>query len=110
MTNKDIYLSLNKQDEISVKKLLTNRKLEKEYTYNKDFIEIVLKNNSKDKLYNEEIVEEIANLIIDIMENKFLRKYVIKKYSFESSEEIQKIYMCALNLFKEKYFIIKKSL
>lgn len=110
MTNKDIYLSLNKQDEISVKKLLTNRKLEKEYTYNKDYIEVVLKNNSNDRIYNEEIVEEIADLIIDIMENKFLRKYVLKKYSFESSEEIHKIYMCALNLFKEKYFLIKKSL
>ena len=34
MTNKDIYLSLNRQDETSVKKLLTNHKLEKEYTYN----------------------------------------------------------------------------
>lgn len=29
MTNKDIYLSLNRQDETSVKKLLTNHKLEK---------------------------------------------------------------------------------
>ena len=44
---------------------------------------------------------EIVNLIIDIMENKLLRKYVIKKYSSDSSEEIQKIYMCALNMFKE---------
>ena len=52
-----------------------------------------------------QIVDEIVNLIIDIMENKLLRKYVIKKYSSDSSEEIQKIYMCALNMFKEKYFI-----
>ena len=37
MTNKDIYLSLNRQDETSVKKLLTNHKLEKEYTYNNDY-------------------------------------------------------------------------
>ena len=110
MTNKDIYLSLNRQDETSVKKLLTNHKLEKEYTYNNDYIEVVLKNNNKDKIHNEEIVDEIVNLIIDIMENKLLRKYVIKKYSSESSEEIQKIYMCALNMFKEKYFIIKQSL
>lgn len=43
MTNKDIYLSLNRQDETSVKKLLTNHKLEKEYTYNNDYIEVVLK-------------------------------------------------------------------
>ena len=110
MTNKDIYLSLNRQDETSVKKLLTNHKLEKEYTYNNDYIEVVLKNNNKDKIHNEEIVDEIVNLIIDIMENKLLRKYVIKKYSSDSSEEIQKIYMCALNMFKEKYFIIKQSL
>ena len=48
MTNKDIYLSLNRQDETSVKKLLTNHKLEKEYTYNNDYIEVVLKNNNKD--------------------------------------------------------------
>lgn len=111
MTNRDIYLSLNKQDEISMRKLLTNHKLEKEYIYNNDYIEIVLKNNSKDKkIHNEEIVDEIADLIIDIMKNKLLRKYVIKKYSSESSEEVQKIYMCALNMFKEKEFIIKKSL
>ena len=110
MTNKDIYLSLNRQDETSVKKLLTNHKLEKEYTYNNDYIEVVLKSNNKDKIHNEEIVDEIVNLIIDIMENKLLRKYVIKKYSSDSSEEIQKIYMCALNMFKEKYFIIKQSL
>ena len=102
MTNKDIYLSLNRQDETSVKKLLTNHKLEKEYTYNNDYIEVVLKNNNKDKIHNEEIVDEIVNLIIDIMENKLLRKYVIKKYSSESSEEIQKIYMCALNMFKDE--------
>ena len=44
------------------------------------------------------------------MENKLIRKYVIKKYSTQSSEEIQNIYMCALNIFKERYFIIKKSL
>ena len=52
MTNKDIYLSLNRQDETSVKKLLTNHKLEKEYTYNNDYIEVVLKNNNKE-LYEE---------------------------------------------------------
>ena len=51
MTNKDIYLSLNRQDETSVKKLLTNHKLEKEYTYNNDYIEVVLKNNNKDKIH-----------------------------------------------------------
>lgn len=110
MTNKDIHLSLNKQDEISVKKLLTNHKLDKEYTYNKDYIEVILKNNNKDKLHNEQITDEIVDLIIDIMENKLIRKYVIKKYSTQSSEEIQNIYMCALNIFKERYFVIKKSL
>jgi putative sporulation protein YtxC len=110
MTNKDIHLSLNKQDEISVKKLLTNHKLDKEYTYNKDYIEVILKNNNKDKLHNEQITDEIVDLIIDIMENKLIRKYVIKKYSTQSSEEIQNIYMCALNIFKERYFLIKKSL
>lgn len=110
MTNKDIHLSLNKQDEISVKKLLTNHKLDKEYTYNKDYIEVILKNNSEDKLHNEQITDEIVDLIIDIMENKLIRKYVIKKYSTQSSEEIQNIYMCALNIFKERYFVIKKSL
>lgn len=110
MTNKDIHLSLNKQDEISVKKLLTNHKLDKEYTYNRDYIEVILKNNNEDKLHNEQITDEIVDLIIDIMENKLIRKYVIKKYSTQSSEEIQNIYMCALNIFKERYFVIKKSL
>lgn len=110
MTNKDIYLSLSKQDEISVKKILTNYKLEKEYTYNNNYIEIVLKNNDRDKIHNEEVIYEITDLIIDIIENKLLRKYVIKKYNSESSEEIQKIYMYALNIFKEKEFIIKQSL
>ena len=109
MTNKDIHLSLSKQNEISVKKLLTNHKLEKEYTYKNDYIEVVLKNN-RDKIHNEEIVDEITDLIIDIIENKLLRKYIIKKYSLESSEEIQKIYICALNIFKNKEFIIKQSL
>lgn len=109
MTNKDIHLSLSKQNEISVKKLLTNHKLEKEYTYKNDYIEVVLKNN-RDKIHNEEIVDEITNLIIDIIENKLLRKYIIKKYSLESSEEIQKIYIYALNIFKNKEFIIKQSL
>ena len=104
MTNKDIHLSLSKQNEISVKKLLTNHKLEKEYTYKNDYIEVVLKNN-RDKIHNEEIVDEITDLIIDIIENKLLRKYIIKKYSLESSEEIQKI-----NIFKNKEFIIKQSL
>lgn len=109
MTNKDIHLSLSKQNEISVKKLLTNHKLEKEYTYKNDYIEVVLKNN-RDKIHNEEIVDEITDLIIDIIENKLLRKYIIKKYSLESSEDIQKIYICALNIFKNKEFIIKQSL
>lgn len=109
MTNKDIHLSLSKQNEISVKKLLTNHKLEKEYTYKNDYIEVVLKNN-RHKIHNEEIVDEITNLIIDIIENKLLRKYIIKKYSLESSEEIQKIYIYALNIFKNKEFIIKQSL
>ena len=49
MTNKDIHLSLNKQDEISIKKLLSNYKLEKEYTYNSDYIEVILKNNGENK-------------------------------------------------------------
>lgn len=109
MTNKDIHLSLSKQNEISVKKLLTNHKLEKEYTYKNDYIEVVLKNN-RHKIHNEEIVDEITDLIIDIIENKLLRKYIIKKYSLESSEEIQKIYIYALNIFKNKEFIIKQSL
>lgn len=110
MTNKDIYLSLSKQDEISIKKLLTNHKLEKEYIYNDDYIEVILKNNNRDRIHNEEIVDEISKLIIDIIENKLLKKYVIKKYSSESSEEIQNIYMFALNMFKDKEFIIKQSL
>ena len=105
MTNKDIHLSLNKQDEISVKKLLTNHKLDKEYTYNRDYIEVILKNNNEDKLHNEQITDEIVDLIIDIMESKLIRKHVIKKYSTQSSEEIQNIYMCALNIFKERYFV-----
>ena len=109
MTNKDIHLSLTKQDEISVEKLLTNLKLEKEYTYNKDYIEIVLKHKD-DKIHNEKVIDEIVHLIIDIMENKLLRRFIIKKYNAESNEEIQKIYMCALNLFKEKEPFIKKSL
>ena len=41
------------------------------FFYNKDI--------NKDKIHNEEIVDAIVNLIIDIMENKLLRKYVIKK-------------------------------
>jgi len=110
MTNKDIHLSLNKQDEISFKKLLTNDKLKKEYTYSNDYIEVVLKNNSEDRLHKEEIVDEIVDLIIDIMENKLIRKYIIKKYSAKSSEEVQNIYMYALNIFKERYFIIRRSL
>ena len=110
MTNKDIYLSLTKQDEVSIKRLLMNHKLEKEYTYNNDYIEVVLKNNENGNIHNEEIADEITDLIIDIMENKLLRKYIIKKYSGESSEEIQKVYMYALNLFKDKEFIIRQSL
>lgn len=110
MPNKDIYLSLNKQDENSVQKFLTNKKLEKEYTYNEEYIEVVLKNKDKDNMYNEEIADEITSLILDIMENKLLRKHVIKKYSDESVEEIKNIYACALNLFKEKEFIIRQSL
>ena len=92
-----------------LKSYLTNHKLEKEYTYKNDYIEVVLKNN-RHKIHNEEIVDEITDLIIDIIENKLLRKYIIKKYSLESSEEIQKIYICALNIFKNKEFIIKQSL
>lgn len=110
MTNKNIYLSLNKQDEISFKKLLTNHKLEKEYIYNNDFIEVVLKHDSKEKIHNEEIINEITELIIDIMENKLIRKYIKRKYKSDSSEEFKMIYMCALNIFKEKLFIIKQSL
>ena len=59
MTNKDIYLSLNRQDETSVKKLLTNHKLEKEYTYNNDYIEVVLKNNNKYKWIFRKIISEL---------------------------------------------------
>ena len=58
MTNKDIYLSLNRQDETSVKKLLTNHKLEKEYTYNNDYIEVVLKNNNKRFMFNNSFLKK----------------------------------------------------
>ena len=72
MTNKDIYLSLNRQDETSVKKLLTNHKLEKEYTYNNDYIEVVLKNNNKDtvlklRIYLQFVVSRLLGTGVDTL-------------------------------------------
>ena len=99
MTNKDIYLSLNRQDETSVKKLLTNHKLEKEYTYNNDYIEVVLKNNNKDKISERDIVyaleengytdSEIDSIMMDLENEQINNEHQVNKEEV-SKQEINK--------------------
>jgi putative sporulation protein YtxC len=48
-------------------------------------------------------------MILTAVDSYELRRFIIKKYNAGSNEEIQKIYMCALDIFKEKEFIIKQS-
>ena len=96
MTNKDIYLSLNRQDETSVKKLLTNHKLEKEYTYNNDYIEVVLKNNNKDKISERDIVyaleengytdSEIDSIMMDLENEQINNEHQVNKEEASKQE------------------------
>ena len=96
MTNKDIYLSLNRQDETSVKKLLTNHKLEKEYTYNNDYIEVVLKNNNKDKISERDIVyaleengytdSEIDSIMMDLENEQINNEHQANKEEASKQE------------------------
>lgn len=107
---KDIHLSVSQKDKISKKSFLNNIKFNKEIIYNDDYIDIIISSEDMNKLYHEEISEEITNLIVDITKSKFLKEYIIKEYKDTYKDDYEYIYKHALNLFNERDIIIKKSI
>lgn len=89
--------------------LLNNNKLSKELKYNDEDIEVVINIDEDDKVNIEEASEEITSLIVSIMENTLLRDYVLKHYNNISNEDKEKIYVYALNLFKDKEGVIRDT-
>lgn len=109
MARKNIRLSLLNQYSIPVIDLLNNNKLSKELKYNDEDIEVVINIEEDDEVNIEEASEEITSLIVGIMQNTLLRDYVLKHYNDISSEDKEKIYVYALNLFMDKEAIIRET-
>lgn len=110
MSRKNICLSLLKEYRMPAISFFKNNKLDKQLIYNNENMEVVLNIEEDDELHIEEASEGIASLIVSIMENTLLKEYVIKNYNNICSEDRETIYMCALDLFKEKESLIKEAL
>lgn len=110
MTEKDIHLSLPKEDQISVMKFLNNNNFEKELRYDGELIEILLRIDNKGIKDNTEIAEEITNLIIDVIKDNILKEYIYKQYSEIYTDDKEGIYLKSIELFNQKEMIIKNSI
>lgn len=89
--------------------LLNSNKLSKELKYNDEDIEVIINIDEDDKVNIEEASDEITSLILRIMQNTLLRDYVLKHYNNISDEEKEKIYVYALNLFRDKEGVIRDT-
>lgn len=89
---------------------LKNSKLDKQLIYNSEDMEVVLNIEENNELDVEEACEEIASLIVSIMESTLLKEYVFKHHIEICHEDRETIYMCALDLFREKEYLIKEAL
>jgi len=105
---KNISMTLSQQDKAYAMKFLNDKNnLNKKVKYDDEVIEIEITSNDKNIINIEDITEEIANLIINIMKNKLLKEYITKKYHDLYLNDEEKIYIHSLELFKEKELLVR---
>lgn len=102
MTGNKIHLSFLPQYKNHATEFLNNQTLKKELLCEDDIMEVVINVDMKDALYIEEICNEITDLIINIMKNKFLKDYVLETNDDTYESDKENIYMYSLNLFNKK--------
>ncbi|MEG1284726.1 MAG: putative sporulation protein YtxC [Romboutsia sp.] len=95
---------------IAARSFLQESRLEKKLVHNDDHLEIILSIDEEKPVNIKKISEEIANLIVDIMEDSLLKEYVMKNYNKNYLEYRNGIYSYSLNLLRERESEIKDSI
>lgn len=110
LTDQDIYLSLPKEDHITIMKFLNKSNLHNEIRDNGEFIEILVKVDENNSENGIKVAREITNLVIDVIKDNLLKDYIYKQYKDTYPNEENNIYLLSLELIKQKEYIIRKSI
>lgn len=110
LTDQDIYLSLPKEDHITIMKFLNKSNLHNEIRDNGEFIEILVKVDENNSENGIKVAKEITNLVIDVIKDNLLKDYIYKQYKDTYPNEENNIYLLSLELIKQKEYIIRKSI
>lgn len=109
MTQKNIKVSLPKNDVLYALKFFNSNSLIKNIKHNDKNVDIEI-TSQKNDIDIDDITNEITNLIINLMRNKLLKKYISKEYSEIYIDDEQNIYNYSVKIFKEKEVFIRDSI
>ncbi len=106
--NKHISIKLEGKGKVFDMSILEYNNLKKEIEYNEDSIEIEIASDDKDIDSNEQVSTMIVDLIIDILKKEKIKYYIAKKYSKETKEQVQNLYLSAIKVFDQREKYIRK--
>ena len=93
MDNKEIYLSLLPKYELAVNQFVKQTKFSNIINYNDDVIEIS---------------REITDILMQVIKEVILKEYIQKSYGDKYNQEIEKIYLKSLKVFKSKDLLLRE--
>ncbi|WP_278683382.1 hypothetical protein, partial [Paraclostridium bifermentans] len=102
MDNKEIYLSLLPKYELAVNQFVKQTKFSNIINYNDDVIEIKISTKDRTDETVLEISREITDILMQVIKEVILKEYIQKSYGDKYNQEIEKIYMKSLEVFKSK--------
>lgn len=94
---------------MNAKGLLYTNKIKKEINFNGDLIDVAMNLDIDDEFNLEDVAKELADLMMCIIKDNYLKEYVKKKFKESYSEEIDLIYTYSTSVFDRMQNIIKDT-
>ncbi|SCH99281.1 MULTISPECIES: putative sporulation protein YtxC [unclassified Romboutsia] len=110
MTNKEIHISFSPHPRIKAQEILESKEVDKNVSLNGGMVELVINLDMKNDIDLEEIGQEITDLIICIVKDKYLKEYIDKRYKDSYLNELDIIYQYSLEVFNRMENLIKDSI
>lgn len=108
MDNKEIYLSLLPKYELAVNQFVKQTKFSNIINYNDDVIEIKISTKDRTDETVLEISREITDILMQVIKEVILKEYIQKSYGDKYNQEIEKIYLKSLEVFKSKDLLLRE--
>ncbi|MGL5716674.1 MAG: sporulation protein YtxC [Paraclostridium sp.] len=110
MKTTDIYLDLLPKYELAANQFIQSTLFKKRIKYDKGCIEIKVSLDEDKESSKLDIAGEITNILVSIIKEEMLKRYIYETYSDLYKGEERGIYAQSLNVFTKKETIIKESI